>query len=208
VSTLVLIRHGESVFNAQGRIQGQTCAGLTPLGHQQARAAAAWARQKGWSAPMVVTSDLQRARETSEHLVAALGGAAQCDPELRERSCGRWEGAHPDDLSVSEPELWARWRAREDVLPEVGGESEAELTERAVSALRGVLGQLGDGEVGLVVTHGGPCWYGVPALLGIPRQLLARPANAATITLRSKQGKLRLETWNEQGHLLGGIGRS
>jgi len=207
MSTLVLIRHGESVFNAQGRIQGQTCAGLTDLGHQQARAVAAWAGQKGWSAPKLFTSDLQRAQETSEHLAAALGGTARPDPELRERSCGRWEGAHPDDLSVSEPDLWARWRAHEDVLAEVGGESETELTARAVSALRAVLGQLGDGEVGFVVTHGGPCWYGVPALIGIPRQLLARPANAATIMLRSEQGKLRLETWNEQGHLLGRTGR-
>lgn len=202
MTTLVLIRHGESVYNAQGRVQGQTCAGLTSLGHEQAMATASWASQQGWPDVRIFTSDLQRARETSSYLESALGSAPVIDPGLRERSCGRWEGAYPDDLAASEPQRWARWRAHEDVLGEVGGESEPELTQRAVLTFRRLLGQLAEDQVGIAVTHGGPCWYGVPALLGLERELLVSPGNAAIVTLANKRGRLRLAAWNERGHLL------
>jgi glucosyl-3-phosphoglycerate phosphatase len=202
VRQLVLVRHGESVWNAEGRIQGQRCAGLSPEGHEQAvEVAGALARR--YPAATVTTSDLQRAAETAAPIAAELGVPARPDERLRERHFGAWEGRLRDEVRAEEPDRWARWW-RDDVIAEVGGESTVALTTRALQVLQELLGSTPDGAATIAVSHGGTIWHGTHALLDLPTPSLGGVANAsiAVITAGDEGGGWTvLDRWNEIAHL-------
>jgi broad specificity phosphatase PhoE len=202
VRRLVLVRHGESIWNAERRIQGQACAGLSPRGHAQA-AAAALALAATYPGARVVTSDLQRTRETVAPLEAALGRTAELDPRLRERSFGAWERRLRSDVAEGDVERWQRWLAGEDVVGEVGGESAAALADRVEPVLRELLDVTPDGRVTVAVTHGGPVWQGVHRLLGVPLGTFGGVDNASFHDLLShgEGGAIVLDRWNEVGHV-------
>jgi broad specificity phosphatase PhoE len=141
---LLLVRHGESTWNADGRWQGQADPPLSELGAAQARAGAgALAGIDGvWS------SDLARARETAE-LCAPAGTAVRSDPRFRERDVGSWTGLTRDAIEDRYPG-WLADRRR----PE-GWEDDAVFAERAWQALGDVAAVLDPGGCALVVSHGG-----------------------------------------------------
>jgi broad specificity phosphatase PhoE len=152
----LLVRHGQSEWNAAGRWQGQADPPLTDLGRAQAQHAA---RSIG-AVDAIVASDLQRAAETAAVISAELGvGPVVVDADLRERDAGEWSGLtraeidqrfpgylqpHPDE---GEPTSWAPRRPH-------GWEPDDEVLRRAVRALERVHDLAPGGEV-LVVTHGG-----------------------------------------------------
>jgi broad specificity phosphatase PhoE len=159
---LVLVRHGESVWNVERRVQGHVCRGLTATGHKQAERTAEMLA--GWlGEAAVVTSDLGRCQDTAAPIAAALGAHPAVDPVLRERSFGRWEGMDRDELERDDADRYRRWRSGEDVIAEVGGESDAALRARAAQVFATLLG--GDADTVVAVTHGGTIWYGVHELL-------------------------------------------
>lgn len=184
---LVLVRHGESIWNAEARIQGQRCAGLTALGRAQARATAV-ALAAEYPDAQLVTSDLQRTRETMEPLVEALGREAALDPGLRERTFGAWEGRLRDEVAREDGRRWERWLAGEDVVQEVGGESAAMLADRVEPVLRRWLAATAPGSVTIAVTHGGPVWHGTHRLLGLTPGTLGGVSNAAVTHLVAWDG--------------------
>jgi glucosyl-3-phosphoglycerate phosphatase len=201
VRRLLLVRHGESVWNAEARIQGQRCAGLSEVGHAQAKATGQALAEAYPGAP-VVTSDLQRCQETAAPLVEALGVEPVLDPRLRERSFGSWEGRLRSEVAAADGERVQRWRAGEDVIGEVGGETAAMLSERVGPALRELLAATPDGGVTIVVTHGGPVWHGTHLLLDLPPGTLGAVDNASVTVLASWQGHdVVLQRWNETAHL-------
>ncbi len=180
---LVLVRHGESVWNVERRVQGHTCRGLTDAGLAQAERTAellgSWLGEA-----RVVTSDLGRCQATAAPIGAALGGDVSVDAVLRERNFGRWEGLDRDGLEADDPARYARWRSGEDVLAEVGGESDAALRERAAGAFAALLDAPRDGaDTVVAVTHGGTIWYGVHALLRISGYRLGAVSNASITEL-------------------------
>jgi broad specificity phosphatase PhoE len=180
---LVLVRHGESVWNVEHRVQGHTCRGLTAHGHVQAeRTAELLASWLGEAA--VVSSDLGRCVDTAEPIAAALGVAPVTDVVLRERSFGRWEGLDREGLEADDADRYARWRAGEDVIAEVGGESDAVLRERSSRAFASLL-DAAEGGAGTVVavSHGGTIWYGVHELLRINGYRLGAVHNASVTEL-------------------------
>lgn len=199
---LVLVRHGESRWNAERRIQGQACAGLSRQGHAQA-AATAVALAAAFPDAQLVTSDIQRTRETAAPLEAALGRRASLDERLRERSFGSWERRLRDEVSAAEADRWRRWLLGEDVVVEVGGESTDQLTDRVGPALRELLGRTEDGGVTIVVTHGGPVWHGVHHLAGLAPGTFAGVDNASCHHLLAfdGDGQVVVDRWNEVGHL-------
>lgn len=199
---LVLVRHGESIWNAERRIQGQACAGLSPRGHAQA-AAAALALAATYPDARLVTSDLQRTRETVAPLEAALGRDAELDLRLRERSFGAWERQLRADVADGDVDRWQRWLAGEDVVGEVGGESAEALTDRVAPVLHELLDTTPDGQVTVAVTHGGPVWHGVHRLLGVPLGTFGSVDNASFHELlsHSEGGPIVLDRWNEVGHV-------
>lgn len=130
MTTLLLVRHGETDWNAARRIQGSTDIPLNDTGRAQARETAAiLAERFSGLRPLVVSSDLSRARETAEIIADALGvDLAHAYPELRERAYGVAEG-----LSIEEyHERFGAWD-RENV-PQA--ETSPQLRRRAVGAVR------------------------------------------------------------------------
>jgi broad specificity phosphatase PhoE len=147
---ILLARHGETEWNAAGRLQGHTDIPLNEAGRAQARALAA--RVAGAGTGAVVTSDLARARETGEIVAAALGLVAPAiEPALRERRFGVFEGLTRDECAARHPEAWRAWQER------IGAPPGAEQQELAVARMAEALARIAAGEGGpvLVVSHGG-----------------------------------------------------
>ena len=198
---LVLVRHGESIWNSEARIQGQACAGLSDIGHQQAAVLGPQLAATHPEARLVV-SDLQRCRETIAPLAAELGREPAVDPALRERTFGSWEGRLRTEVAESEPERWARFRGGEDVIPEVGGESSVQLADRVEPVLRSLIGTTEPGGVTVAVTHGGPVWQGAHRLVGLTPPTLGGVDNTSiTELLALGDGRILLDRWNDVGHL-------
>jgi len=149
VTTLLLVRHGETDWNADGRLQGQTDRPLSDFGRRQARQLAE--ELDGEEFEAIYSSDLARARETAEIVGGQLGLAVTLDPDLREKDWGSWEG------------LTAVERDRVEFL----GESTEAHQERILRVLRRISEHHpGDGWV-LVVTHGGSMRRVQTAALGM-----------------------------------------
>jgi broad specificity phosphatase PhoE len=161
---ILLVRHGESVWNAEGRWQGAANPPLSDTGRAQGRAVAAAVAGEGFDS--VVSSDLDRARETAQIVADILGLAApRVDAGWRERDVGEISGHTRAEIEQKWPGLLERWRRGElDSMP--GGEGE--ITPRVVAALERVAYEH-DGACTLVVTHGGVIgavdnWLGNPYL--------------------------------------------
>jgi broad specificity phosphatase PhoE len=148
---LLVVRHGQSVWNADGRWQGQADTPLSPLGREQAREAAPRLARFGFS--RVIASDLQRARLTAEILADRLGLAVEVDPDLREIDVGDWTGLTRDEIDARWPGELAEWAAGRSEST-VGGETRTHLTDRARSALVLAAGGSSPGDSILVVSHG------------------------------------------------------
>jgi probable phosphoglycerate mutase len=154
VTTLILVRHGETDWNRDRRIQGATDVPLNDTGRQQAReAASALETTLGGRMPVaVVASDLARARETGEIIAAELGlPAPRMYPQLRERGYGVAEGLSVDEYFAR----WGDWHGTD--VPEA--ETRADLRTRALAGLtrvaRDVRRDTAPAEASVVVvTHG------------------------------------------------------
>ena len=158
---ILLTRHGETEWNALGRLQGHTDIPLNAVGRDQARALAAGFADAGIAA--VWSSDLARARETAEIVAAALDLAAPiADPELRERQFGVFEGLTRHECATHHPEAWQAWQAQTGSPP--GGEPRAAAIARLARAL-GRIAATGGGPA-LVVSHGGVMRLWLMELLG------------------------------------------
>jgi broad specificity phosphatase PhoE len=204
---LLLVRHGESVWNAERRIQGHACRGLTDRGRGQAeRTAAALAEQ--FPGAGLIVSDLGRCQETARPIAHALGIEPIIAPVLRERDFGGWEGWTREDLERDDADRYRRWRAGEDVIAEVGGESDVDLRRRSSGIFRDLLAEDGP-ETVIAVTHGGTIWYGVHEVLGLDASRLGYLDNASVSELILGPGGPagldtslpRLARFNETAHL-------
>ena len=144
-TTILLVRHGETDWNAERRVQGKTDRPLNDTGRQQARTVAA--QLAGVPLAAVYSSDLSRALETARVVADAHELSVTSMPELRERDFGTWEGLTDEEILMRFPE------ARTG--PWGDAETRDELAARVLSALRGI-SENHAGETVLVVTHGGP----------------------------------------------------
>lgn len=162
----LLARHGETEWNASGRLQGNVAVALSEAGRQQARAL----RERLAATPIEVaySSDLPRAVETAEIISEgrpSLEGLHLC-PELRELSYGRWEGLSLDEVQASDPDgLAALLRAEPDFAPP-DGESLRALTQR-IGAFADMARQSPAATL-LIVAHSGPLRALILELLGLP----------------------------------------
>ena len=147
---LLLLRHGQSTWNAEKRWQGWADAPLSDVGQAQARAAVAELRDVGFE--RVVASDLSRARETAEIIAAGLGlGPVEIEVGLRERDVGAWSGLTTDEIEARWPGQLEQWRAGKlAVIPE----GEGDISQRVMEAVERVL-VLHPVDTVLGVSHGG-----------------------------------------------------
>ena len=152
---VILARHGRTAANVSGVLAGRT-PGVTldDAGRDQARAAAE--RLSGVPLVDVVSSPLERCRETAKLLSAGLGVRVRTDKRLVECDYGEWTGHKLKDLARKP--LWRTVQAQASAARFPGGESLPEMSARAVSAVRGrdaaIADRHGDAAVWLAVTHG------------------------------------------------------
>lgn len=150
---LLLVRHGETAWNAEGRIQGMLDVPLNELGFQQARVVAD-ELARAIDLASIVCSDLVRTRETAKPLVDATGFPISFDARLRERHFGVLEGITYDEWRTRDAEGMARYYAGEaDYGPE-GGETARGFLDRCVNAIADLVTTCNEKTL-ILVTHGG-----------------------------------------------------
>jgi XTP/dITP diphosphohydrolase len=167
----LLIRHAESVWNADGRWQGHADPPLSERGVAQSEALGR--KLAGERADALLCSDLRRACQTAEILGRALGLAPRRDPRLRELDVGRWAGRTRSEIASQDPDLLRRFEEGDPAVCAGGGESRAEIRARVRAAFRSLAHEHA-GERLIVVTH-----------LGVVRALCpgAELANAEMLEL-------------------------
>lgn len=201
-TTLLLIRHGETAWNAEHRIQGRLDVPLSTTGMWQTGRLAQRLAEEAIDA--VISSDLARAWMTGAPLAEARGLAMVPDPRLRERAFGIFEGKTLDEIAAEHPEEFAAWRAR-DVhwrIPE--GESGAEFIGRVLEALREIVTSY-PGRTVAVVTHGGVLdvvYRNARALSwDAPRDHLMLNASINRLQAHAEPLRLQIIDWADVAHL-------
>jgi alpha-ribazole phosphatase len=150
---LILVRHGETDWNAQRRYQGWSDSPLNDIGVRQADLLSA--RLAGERVGAVYTSDLQRAMQTAQAIVAQHALPAIADPRLREMSFGGWEGLTHEEIRARWPDEMDAWLCDPLRVAPPGGETLAQLADRVRGALDDIVGKGADQTV-VLVSHGGP----------------------------------------------------
>lgn len=200
VTRIFVIRHGETRWNAEGRLQGQLDSELSERGLEQVQAVA---RRLCVFRPVALyTSDLPRALATARAIAAASGLSAVPDPRLRERCLGVFEGKTRRELEQSHASLWHRYKTEgpEFVIP--GGESARQRHERTLAALRHhAEAHLGESIV--VVGHGGTLNTAFRACTGLPLEGVRTfsLSNASLNLIEYRAGVWHLVTWGDIEHL-------
>lgn len=182
---ILLARHGETAWNALGKLQGHTDIALNDVGRDQARGLADGFADAAVTA--VWTSDLLRARETGAIIASALGlPAPTVDPELRERAFGVFEGLTRNECETQHPVAWRDWVAQTGSPP--GGEPRGD----AIARLGRALGRIAatDGGAALVISHGGVMRLWLMDLLGTSIPLIA---NGTTYVVDHDGSRVRAE---------------
>ncbi|WP_423194865.1 MULTISPECIES: histidine phosphatase family protein [unclassified Cupriavidus] len=197
---LIVIRHGETAWNRERRLQGQLDVPLNDTGRAQARALAT--ALTGEPIDAIYASDLGRALETAAPLAEALGLAVRPERDLRERCYGDLQGMTYAEVAEQRPEDFARWQARVPDYAPRGGESLLTFQERTVEIALS-LSRRHPGERIALVAHGGvlDCLYreATGMTLEAPRQ--HELLNASVNRLRSDSTHLTLLQWADVNHL-------
>ena len=199
--TLCLARHGETDWNAEGRIQGQLDLPLNPHGRAQALALAAVLATRQFDA--VYSSDLLRALESALPLAARAGTGLRTRSEWRERHHGRMQGRTYGELETEWPEGYRRFRARDLQFDLDGGESLLQFQARCAGALDALAEPHAGGTV-MLLTHGGVIDMIYRLVTG---QSLAAPRtvpirNCAFHVLSLRNGVWAIEQWGVDSHLI------
>ena len=150
---IIAVRHGETAWNVDARIQGQLDIPLNLKGRWQAQRVARALAGRGPVAA-VYSSDLSRARDTARSIAEATGLEVVTEPGLRERAFGGFEGQTFTELEASWPAQTTRWRQRDPDWTPPGGESLTCVRDRVVQITH-ALAQRHIGEQIVLVSHGG-----------------------------------------------------
>ena len=205
MTELILIRHGETDWNLQGRFQGQIDVPLNATGQRQAALTAERLAREGLRFDAFYCSDLLRTRQTAAPAAARLALAAAPDAGLREQHFGVLEGLSFDEVRARHPELLAAWLRHDPdyALPE--GESVRAFHARVVDALR-TLAERHAGARLAVVTHGGVLdmvYRTVHALPLVGPRVCPIP-NAGLNRLRLRDGgRFEIVGWADDAHVAG-----
>ncbi|MDE1948393.1 MAG: histidine phosphatase family protein [Burkholderiales bacterium] len=197
---LLLIRHGETAWNVEQRIQGQLDIPLNDKGLWQAGRVAAALADAGIDA--VYSSDLRRAAATAEALARAAGLEVVPDTGLRERAFGRFEGVTFREIAQRWPEDAQRWRRRDPDFGPGGGETLNAFYARCFGAATRLAGAH-PGQTVALVAHGGvlDCLYRAAARIALDAPRTWRLGNASINRLLHSAGALSLVGWSDEGHL-------
>ena len=202
---ILLVRHGVTDWNREGRFQGHLDPPLSAEGRLEAQLLAARLERDDLYRPArVVSSTLARARETADAIGQRVGVAVEPDARLIEIGQGEWEGRTHSDLAVSDADRYAAWRRDAGIRQPPGGES----IESAAQRIGTLLDELADGDDRwplCVVSHGGTLRIMARLLLDTsttaPWSLDIDNASLGVCSTRGE--RWRLDRWNDTLHLLG-----
>ncbi len=200
LTRLIAVRHGETAWNVEARLQGQLDIPLNDRGREQARRAARWLAE---DAPdVVVSSDLARARATAEAIATFNRCPLLTDPGLRERSFGSFQGFTHAEVAERWPEQSLRWRQRDPDFAPGDGESLRVFHARCVETFDRIVDQHA-GKTIVMVAHGGvlDCLYRAASRVDLDAPRTWQLDNAAINRLLHTASGLTLVGWNDTGHL-------
>ena len=200
VTRILAIRHGETAWNVETRIQGQCDIGLNDTGRWQAeRLVLALADDR---LDAVYSSDLQRALDTASGLAAGAGLALRTDAALRERGFGIFEGLTFADIEQRYPTESLRWRRRDADFGPEGGETLRAFYQRAVSGVASIASRH-RGQHVAVVTHGGvlDALYRAASRIALDAPRTWHIGNASLNRLLHGDHGFTLVGWSDSQHL-------
>lgn len=151
---VILVRHGETVWNQEGRFLGHSDPGLNKKGEIQAQEAAALL--SGEKIDLVFSSDLLRAQETARVIAGLHNTPINFNSSLREMNFGDWEGLTFEEIRTRYPELQKEWLKDQFKIRVPGGETTEEVNGRVIKAWDAISAGLSDRDTVAIVAHGGP----------------------------------------------------
>ncbi len=198
---LFCVRHGETVYNLEGRVQGQFDSELSLLGRKQCEAVAN--ALAGRPCDVVIASPLRRARETARYVADKLQVALEFEPRLMEINAGIFQGHIWHELAERFPHEFSQWRSNDPDYQIPHGESRRELMQRTSEALHEIR-SAGHKNV-MVVSHGGALASAFKALFGIPAEINPfELSNGSISTLHWRESEqIKLLGLNDVSHLHG-----
>ncbi len=194
---LICVRHGETQYNLEGRIQGQSDSHLSPLGKRQCQAVASALANTDVDA--IVASPLSRAVESARYLANVLKLEIQTDPRLMEINAGIFQGHTWDEIGQHYPEAAAQWRAANPDYRIPEGESRRDLMQRTGAAFRAI--RATDYRLVVVVAHGGSLSAALKSLLDIPAQHNPFSFSNGSISRLDWGGEVKVHALNDTAHL-------
>jgi probable phosphoglycerate mutase len=204
LTEILLIRHGETDWNAEKRLQGHLD---IPLNEEGQRQAVALGRALlGEQLDAVIASDLLRARQTAQQIAEPRGMTVHIEPGLRERCYGAFEGMLYADISQRYPEAHAAWQRRDMDARFPGGthvaETLREFSQRAVDTITRIVRDGKYRKIGLV-THGGvlECAYRAAQGIGFAHARDFEIFNASINRFIWNSETLQLSHWGDVAHL-------
>lgn len=160
---MLIVRHGHTAWNGEGRIQGTSDIALDPVGREQAVEAAKALREV--HPDVVYSSDLSRAADTAHTIADACGVEVRVEKRLRERAYGPWEGLTRAELQDRYPEEYAAWLARKPFQLS-GIEVPEDVAARGAAVLADIAERLGAEDTAIIVGHGGATRQAIAGFLG------------------------------------------
>jgi probable phosphoglycerate mutase len=205
ITRLLVIRHGETAWNLEARIQGHIDIPLNEHGRWQAERLAQALSDEGLDA--IYASDLQRAFDTGSAVARAAKLELQVDAGLRERNFGRLEGLTQDQVARQWPEEGRRWRERDPSYGPEGGETLQFFYERCVATAER-LAQRHPGQTVALVAHGGvlDCFYRAANRVPLHAPRAWTIGNASINRLLYSPEGFSLLSWADTRHLEDDIG--
>ncbi len=200
MTKFILVRHGQTEWNIEGRFQGQSDVALSEEGIRQAGELALHFPADAVDA--VYSSDLIRARRTAEAIAERFNLQVQTRKDLRELNFGDWEGLTYDEIVRGWPDALENFLQHPDILEVPHGETFPQVQERVMSVINEILSEQ-EGRTVVLTAHGGILRTLLATVLHMPLQYLwsIRQFNTAVSIIRYDEGNWTIELMNSTAHL-------
>jgi len=202
ITRFCLVRHGETDWNAERRLQGHTDIGLNARGLAQAEQMARAIKRLNLAFDVLYTSDLQRAAKTAKAIEQLFATSAISNSELRERHLGALQGLTTDEAPQLEPDLWKSHLSRNINEQLRGGESIQQFADRINTALEKIHNQH-FGKTILLVSHGGALdmMYRIASKQPLDAEKAVAVPNASLNWISHDGDTWKVDSWADTSHL-------
>lgn len=199
MTKLIIVRHGESLYNLTRQYTGQTDVALTDKGIAQAEITAEYIL-KNYKIDAVYSSDLSRAIDTAKPIAAPLGLTIKTDARLREINAGIWQGMYFSDVREKYKEEYATYQSDRTTQRTPGGEGLFDVQKRALEALNDIA-IANDGKTVMIATHNGPLMALYAAFSGISLNDVTSLSNNSITEIDCENGKYDIVKLGYDAHL-------